>query len=77
MLYLENISKGKIAALTYDQGDWKVELNPQSQITHWYIYLWRKVETSNEDYFKLATKYDGSQFLTATTSALPRLDVGK
>ena len=77
MLYLENISKGKIATSTYDQGDWKVELIPQSWISDLEpTYLWRKVETSNEDYFKLATKYNGSQFLTANSARLV-LDRGK
>ena len=78
MLYLENISKSKIASLIYDQGDWKVELKDQSVISRReYTYLWRKVETSIEDYFKLATKYNGSQFLTATSAHNLILDRGK
>jgi len=70
MFHLENNSTGRFASLNYIQGDWIVA-------TYWSNKpLWRKVEISDEDYFKLATKYNGSQFLTATSAHNLMLDRG-
>ena len=71
MVYIENISKDKVLDV-YASNDVKPRDLDQNEASQ----LWEKVEANDEDYFKLATRVNGLQFLTVKSTYKLKVDRG-
>ena len=71
MVYIENISKDKVFGFNF-----RSNLVPQDLVQNKASQLWEKVKANDEDYFKLATRVNGLQFLTAKSTYEFKVDKG-
>ena len=73
MVYIENISTDKVLGVRHPSRNYVV---PQDLDQNKTSQLWEKVEANDEDYFKLVTRVNGLQFLTAKSTYELKVDRG-